>query len=195
MVQLIIACELHDLTEKESLSFIKSKLGTSISRRTYYDFKRTLYQLQILKKTESILPNLGSRTFDRLFQERTYLNLETELGKTYRNVIDLDFIPKSSYKVFSDASNTIGKARHFFGRLNRLKETSRKNYESVPENATIRKEYIKCGNYSCRRCKHGPYYYSYWTDRGMRHKKYLGKYDPRDKQSLELTDLSPFIFR
>ena len=113
----------------------------------------------------------------------------------YRNVIGLDFIPKSSYKVFSDASNTIGKARHFFGRLNRLKEISRKNYESVPENATIRKEYIKCGNYSCRRCKHGPYYYAYWTDRGMRHKKYLGKYDPRDKQSLELTDLSPFIFR
>lgn len=113
MVQLIITCELHDSTEKESLSFIKRKLGTSISRRTYYEFKRALYELQILKKTESLLPNLGSRTFNKLFPEKTYLNSETELGKRYSNVIDLDFIPESSYKVFSDASNTIGNTRHF----------------------------------------------------------------------------------
>jgi hypothetical protein len=184
---------LNDLTEKESLSFIKRKLGTSISRRTYYVFKRALYQQQILKKTESFLPNLGSRDFQRLFPERTYINSESELGKKWSNIIKLDFIPESSYKVFSDASNTISKSRNFFARLNRHRETSRKNYESVPENATIRREYINCGNYSCRRCKHGPYYYAYWRVNGKRFKKYLGKYDPRDKKSLELIDLSPFM--
>jgi hypothetical protein len=195
MVQLIIACELNDLTEKESLSFIKRKLGAPISKRTFYDFKRALYQQQILKKTESFLPNLGPRGIRRLFPERTYLNPESELAKRYNEIIALDFIPESSYKVFSDASNTIGKSRNFFGRLNKLKETSARNYESVPQNATIREEYVKCGNYLCRRCKHGPYYYAYWRDKGKRYKKYLGKYDPRDKKSLKLIDLSPFNFR
>jgi hypothetical protein len=194
MVQLIITCELRDLTEKESLSFINRKLGTSISRRTFYAFKAALYQLQILKKTGSILPNLGPRKFERLFPEKTYLNSESELGKKYSNITDLDFIPESSYSVFSDASRTISHSRHFFGRLNKLKETSRKNYESVPKNATIRKEYIKCGNLSCRRCNHGPYYYAYWRQEGKRYKKYLGVYDPRNEESLELTDLTPFAF-
>jgi hypothetical protein len=194
MVQLIITCELCDLTEKESLSFIKRKLGTSISRRTFYAFKAALYQLQILKKTESFLPNIGSRKFRRLFPEKTYLNSGNELSKKYSNIIDLDFITESSYRVFSDASRTIGRSRGFFGRLNKLKETSRKNYESVPENATIREEYVKCGNVSCRRCKHGPYYYAYWRTQGKRYKKYLGKYDPRDKESLVLTDLTPLAF-
>jgi hypothetical protein len=190
MVQLIITCELRDLTEKESLSFIKRKLGRSISRRTFY----SLYQVQILKKTESFLPNLGPRKFERLFPEKTYLNSENELSKKYNNIIDLDFIPESSYGVFSDASRTIGHSRSFFGRLNKLKETSRKNYESVPENATIRREYVECGNRSCRRCKHGPYYYAYWRDNGKRYKKYLGKYDPRNKESLVLIDLTPLPF-
>jgi hypothetical protein len=193
MVQLIITCELNDLTEKESLSFIKRKLGTSISRRTYYDFKSALYQQQILKKTESFLTYLGSKNFRPLFPERTYINLESDLGKKWSNIIKLDFIPESSYKVFSDASKTIGKSRSFFTRLNRLRETSRKNYESVPENATIRREYINCGNYSCRRCKHGPYYYAYWRDKGKRYKKYLGKYDPRNKEAIKLTDIRPLM--
>jgi hypothetical protein len=183
---------LRDLTEKESLSFIKRKLGTSISRRTFYAFKAALYQLQILKKTGSILPNLGPRKFRRLFPEKTYLNSESELSKKYCNIVDLDFIPESSYRVFSDAGRTIGHSRNFFGRLNKLKETSRKNYESVPENATIRKEYVKCGNHSCRRCKHGPYYYAYWRNQGRRFKKYLGKYDARDKKLVELINLAPF---
>jgi hypothetical protein len=144
-----------------------------------------------LKKTESFLPNLGPRDFQRLFPERTYVNQESELGKKWSNIIKLDFIPESSYKVFSDANNTISHSRDFFGRLNKLKETAKKNYESVPENATIRREYINCGNYSCRRCKHGPYYYAYWRQEGKRYKKYLGKYDPRDKKSAELIDLAP----
>ena len=192
MVQVIITCELRDLTEKESLSFIKRKLGTSISRRTFYAFKRALYEVQILKKTGSILPDIGFGTFGDLFPEKTYLNSENELSKRYNNIINLDFIPESSYKVFSDATRTISKSHGFFGRLNKLKETSRKNYESIRKDATIRKEYVKCGNHSCRRCSHGPYYYAYWRDQGKRYKKYLGKYDPRNTEALELTDLTPF---
>lgn len=186
-VKLVITCELRRLTEKESLSFIERKIGTSISRRTYYSYKRALYDGQILKKTKSILPGFGS-----LFPERTYLNTENQLAQKYRDVIKLDFIPESAYKFLSDAGNTIANSRKFFARLNKLKETSRENYESIPENATIKREYVKCGYYACRRCKHGPYYYAYWRDQGKRFKKYLGKYDPRNKETLKTIDLSPF---
>jgi hypothetical protein len=41
--------------------------------------------------------------------------------------------------------------------INRLK--------SIPQNATIRSEYIKCGKGGCNHHKtHGPYYYAYWKD-------------------------------
>lgn len=192
IVKLVIACELRRLTEMESLSFIERKIGTSISRRTYYRYRKALYNSKILKKTKPILPGIGSGKFRSLFPERTYLNTETQDSQEYTDVIELDFIPESAYKFLSDATNTIATSRNFFGRLNKLKETSRKNYESVPEKATIKKEYVKCGNYSCKRCKHGPYYYAYWRDQGKRFKKYLGKYDPRNKETLKTIDLQPF---
>lgn len=56
--------------------------------------------------------------------------------------------------------------------------------KSIPKNATIRKEYVKCKKPNCRR-KHGPYYYAYWKDPETKrlNKKYIGwKYIPNDEQ-------------
>src|SRR5437899_12281525 len=39
--------------------------------------------------------------------------------------------------------------------------TSTNNSRNLPSNATIRKEYVKCGRSDCSRCKHGPYSYEY----------------------------------
>jgi hypothetical protein len=49
---------------------------------------------------------------------------------------------------------------------------------SIPENATIRKEYVKCKKPNCRRKQHGPYYYAYWKDSETKklRKKYVGRY-------------------
>lgn len=46
----------------------------------------------------------------------------------------------------------------------------------IPENATIRKEYVKCGKTPCYHGKHGPYYYAYWKDPETKKlkKKYIG---------------------
>ena len=61
-------------------------------------------------------------------------------------------------------------------------------FKAVPENASIRKEYIKCGKNSCE-MSHGPYYYAYWKQ-GIPSsdnqsvtiwklkKKYIGSYLP-----------------
>ena len=55
--------------------------------------------------------------------------------------------------------------------------------KSIPENATIRKEYIKCGKENCQH-KHGPYYYAYWKDPETKKlkKKYVGDHMPKDKE-------------
>ena len=44
----------------------------------------------------------------------------------------------------------------------------------IPPNATIRQEYVKCGNPDCQN-SHGPYLYAYWKEGKKLNKKYIGK--------------------
>jgi hypothetical protein len=44
----------------------------------------------------------------------------------------------------------------------------------IPLNATIRQEYVKCGNPDCQN-SHGPYLYAYWKHDKKINKKYVGK--------------------
>jgi hypothetical protein len=48
-----------------------------------------------------------------------------------------------------------------------------KNRE-IPPNATIRQEYVKCGNPDCQN-SHGPYLYAYWKQDKKLKKLYVGK--------------------
>jgi hypothetical protein len=54
--------------------------------------------------------------------------------------------------------------------------------KSIPKNATIRKEFVKCKKPDCCYERHGPYYYAYWKDPETKKlkKKYIGrKYIPQ----------------
>ena len=44
----------------------------------------------------------------------------------------------------------------------------------IPTNATIRQEYVKCGNPDCKN-SHGPYLYAYWKQDKKLNKRYVGK--------------------
>jgi hypothetical protein len=44
----------------------------------------------------------------------------------------------------------------------------------IPPNATIRQEYVKCGNPDCQN-SHGPYLYAYWKQDKKLRKLYVGK--------------------
>ncbi|MGB6533986.1 MAG: hypothetical protein WBF33_38385 [Candidatus Nitrosopolaris sp.] len=44
----------------------------------------------------------------------------------------------------------------------------------IPPNATIRQEYVKCGNPDCQN-QHGPYLYAYWKQDKKLRKLYVGK--------------------
>jgi len=47
------------------------------------------------------------------------------------------------------------------------------NFE-IPLNATIRQEYVRCGNPDCQK-SHGPYFYAYWKEDKKLNKRYVGK--------------------
>jgi hypothetical protein len=51
---------------------------------------------------------------------------------------------------------------------------NKNNEYEIPENATIRKEQVRCGNPDCQQL-HGPYLYAYWKDGKRLRKKYIGK--------------------
>jgi hypothetical protein len=48
------------------------------------------------------------------------------------------------------------------------------NNHEIPQNATIRQEYIRCGNPDCEN-SHGPYLYAYWKQDKKLKKRYVGK--------------------
>lgn len=71
-------------------------------------------------------------------------------------------------------------------------ESSIQRFKGLPGNATIRREYVKCGKDSCE-MSHGPYYYAYWKERissdnpsatvWKLKKKYIGSYLPEGQRN------------
>lgn len=59
--------------------------------------------------------------------------------------------------------------------------------KTIPENATIRKEYIKCKKANCshnlQSSRHGPNHYAYWKDLQRKlKKKYIDDHIPKNKE-------------
>ena len=80
----------------------------------------------------------------------------------------------------------------------------------IPPNATIREEYVRCGNYTCQKCNfdgygdnqekqrfHGPYLYAYWKQDKKLKKIYIGKSwdDYRNSKIAEKVDLTSTQYR
>jgi hypothetical protein len=80
--------------------------------------------------------------------------------------------------VLVHAKKAAEKSRRFIDNIESKKQSSISRAKSIPENATIRKEYVKCGKVLCYHGKHGPYYYAYWKDTETKklRKKYIGQY-------------------
>jgi hypothetical protein len=82
-------------------------------------------------------------------------------------------------KVFVNANKAIEKSTKFINKIKSRQLACANRAKSIPENATIRKEYVKCGKAVCE-IKHGPYYYAYWKDPESKKlkKKYIGDHIP-----------------
>jgi hypothetical protein len=89
----------------------------------------------------------------------------------------------SFQKLLANANKTTERATKFLNKIKSRQLACVNRAKSVPENATIRKEYIKCGKEMCE-LKHGPYYYAYWKDAESKKlkKKYIGDHMPKNKE-------------
>ena len=89
----------------------------------------------------------------------------------------------SLQKVLANANKAIEKSTKFINKIKSRQLACASRAKSIPENATIRKEYIKCGK-QMREIEHGPYYYAYWKDPQSKKlkKKYIGDHMPENKE-------------
>jgi len=90
----------------------------------------------------------------------------------------------SLQRLLDNANKTTEKATKFRNKIKSRQLACANRVKSIPKNATIRKEYVKCGKEICEQ-KHGPYYYAYWKDHETKKlkKKYIGNHIPKDKES------------
>jgi hypothetical protein len=91
----------------------------------------------------------------------------------------------SLHKVLADAKKRIERSTKFINKIKSRQLAYDNRAKSIPENATIRKEYIKCKKANCYHDQHGPYYYAYWKDPESKKlkKKYIGDHMHNDKRS------------
>ena len=81
-------------------------------------------------------------------------------------------------RILARARRTAEESQRLYDRIESKKQSSISRAKTIPENATVRKEYVKCGNTRCYHGEHGPYYYAYWKDPETKKlkKKYIGQY-------------------
>lgn len=191
--RLIKYCVYYDLSEIRSLDFINHKLSTPISRSTYYNHKRCLFQdekFQSLKKSifkSKMLKSLMLYMDDDADDSNCY-ELNTLISKQFPKKQDVFHITDGQFDKGSRLYNKI-KSNFYvpdYGSNTHIIHLPR--LVGLPNNYTIREEYIRCGKdkvNKCKSCRHGPYYYAYWREKSLNEiksilrKKYLGTINPR----------------
>ena len=176
---LILDCKTFHLNEKESIAYISNKLKRKIARTLYYNCKKEMSDNDPFTHIFSDSKWEKSLSFIHEIAIRNgILNSTTDNKIRSHNAWnDPEFVSKYSDRFFADGYALVEQTKRLSAKINSQKDLTSKNYASVPSNATIRKEYVRCGNPYCNRCKHGPYYYTYWKENGKLKKKYIGKYD------------------
>lgn len=183
ILYLIKSCENYDLTERESVNSINKVLGEkSISRRTYYNYKKKLYDSQ----TFGLLKNSCYNTIGvKLFILDDILN-DIELTKKADKLIGQQFpkrkqVLEDEEKQKEELNRIMNRAQSDINKFHEMETRRARISSTLPENHTIREEFVKCGKEFCLHCPHGPYYYAYWKDSVTKKlkKKYLGVIDPR----------------
>jgi hypothetical protein len=180
ILHLIKSCENYNLTEKESIETINKILDKDISRRTYYNYKKKLYDKEIIHQLKgSIYDNHMMRCFLLNLEETDQkMSLKADF-LVYQQLPDRKDIfhdPIRLKKEMDDLEEMKLEIEQYKKQLN----TPLQRYDEAPSDAKIRQEFIKCGKKDCNDCPHGPYHYAYWKDQTTKKlkKKYIGRFVP-----------------
>ena len=81
-------------------------------------------------------------------------------------------------RLMEEGNKLIARAQALDNKEKSMKLACRSRSKTVPKNATIRKEFVKCKKPNCYRQLHGPYYYAYWKDYETKRvrKRYIGRH-------------------
>lgn len=92
---------------------------------------------------------------------------------------------QSIFDLIEDGNKTADIATKLLNKFESRDIACTNRSKSIPNNATITKEYVKCRKETCEE-KHGPYYYAYWKDPESKKlkKKYIGTRMPKIKDEL-----------
>ncbi len=175
LLHLIKSCINYDLSEKESIETINKILDKDISRRTYYNYKKKLYDKEIFQV-------LKESCYDTKAVRCLLLDIEdmnSEMSLEADKLIAKQLPDRED--VFHDAEQQKAeleeceKTKSMIAKFENQMNEPLKKFEFVPKNSNIRKEFVKCGKENCFNCPHGPYYYAYWRDVSSKKlkKKYL----------------------
>jgi hypothetical protein len=88
-------------------------------------------------------------------------------------------------ELMEEGNKLIARVQALDNKEKSIKLACQSRSKSVPKNATIREEFVRCKKPNCYRQLHGPYHYAYWKDPETKklRKKYIGRnYSPEDKQ-------------
>jgi hypothetical protein len=189
---LITNSEIYRLNEKEALKYIQFYIPKPISRRTYYNYKKMIYNNCMLFYNNNAECDNNDLQFFKSLQKSNSINCKQlspfslldakediiQEGVNINIYLDyfdrLNFFPTHFSNSLHYAESVITHSRIFIKRFESRLHSYDANLKSLPDNVTIRREYIKCGKNSCSTCKHGPYYYGYWREKGKLKKKYIG---------------------
>jgi hypothetical protein len=189
---LIVNSEIYKLNEQDALKYIHCSILQPISRRTLYNYKKMIYnsclhycgEFEDIFKKDLQLPKSIKTTNYRNCKQLSAVNLlilkEDLIQKGLKSKIDLnDFDDLSLVPVHFDntinrVNSTITNSKTLLERINSGLCFKNENKFLLPDNATVRQEYVKCKKNPCSGCKHGPYYYAYWRENGKLKKKYIG---------------------
>jgi hypothetical protein len=183
ILYLIKSCENYGLNEKESIESINKILGDKkISRRTYYNYKKKLYDSQ----TFGLLKNSCYNTIGvKLFILDDILS-DVEQTKKADKLIGQQFpkrkqVLEDEEKQKEELDRIMNQAQSNISKFKEMESIQSCIDSTLPSNHTIREEFVKCGKEFCLQCPHGPYYYAYWKDSTTKKlkKKYLGSMDLR----------------
>ena len=181
---LVANCEIYYLNESDSLKYIKENFTRPISRRTYYSYKKALYKEHGNGFPDFKLFN-SLRTYSNKKSKKVWnsISMIAEREKIAKEGMLQHNIEPYEFAILDDGQKFLKNLHvntdEFIEKAEKLieqTESRKKKHKSIPENATIRKEYVKCNNEFCCSCPHGPYYYAYWRSNGKKlNKKYLGR--------------------
>jgi hypothetical protein len=98
---------------------------------------------------------------------------------------------QSIFDLIKEGNKTVDVATKLINKFETRDLTCANRAKSIPDNATIRKEYVKCGTETCEK-KHGHYYYAYWKDPESKKlkKKYIGTRLPKIKAESNINSIS-----